>query len=222
MGDHGRPARPPASPVCSATRLSLGFEMPVAQLVLAGGQGTRIGGGKPNRVLGGRTLLDHALSRIDPEGGPIALSVRRSGDPISHLPLIVDEPGVEGPLAGLIAGLSWAQSCGLSWLHIRPCDAPYLPCDLAQRLLEAAILAGTPAALPESHERLHPACGLWNVELARLAAARATNAKRSLIGLALDAGYAVASWGAPAPDPFLNINTLEDLAQAEAALAASR
>ena len=157
MSEAPRPARRGMSLACSATRQSLGFDMPVAQLVLAGGQGTRIGGGKPERMLAGRSLLDHAVSRLDPSAGPIAMSVRQTRDVASHLPLIADEPGVEGPLAGLISGLAWAQASGLSWLHIRPCDAPFLPDDLAQWLLDCATAAGTPVALPESHERLHPA-----------------------------------------------------------------
>ena len=43
-----------------------------------------------------------------------------------------------GPLAGVKAGLIWAEEQGARTLAVSPCDAPLLPDDLYVRLLERA------------------------------------------------------------------------------------
>ena len=48
-------------------------------VVLAGGEGRRIGGGKPGLMLGGVSLLDRALALAAGYGRPVAIAVREAG-----------------------------------------------------------------------------------------------------------------------------------------------
>ena len=186
-------------------------------VLLAGGEGRRMGGAKPLRLLDGCTLLDHGLRIARAQGpGPLAVAVR-TPDQVggrSDVPLLLDPVDCVGPLAGLASALAFAEACGSGLVLTLPCDAPRLPLDLGERL--AGVLApGDRVAMAFSHGRLHPTCALWRVSAREVLDAYRTSGGRSLKGLAQSAGVSVVDWGEPDPDPFVNLNTLEDLAAAE-------
>ncbi len=193
----------------------------VAALVLAGGEGRRMGGGKPARLLAGRPLLSFALDAARRHGGPIALGVRQLDQiaPFAGVETITDSPGMAGPLAALSAGLQWAHAKGRRFLLSMPCDAPFLPCDLVARLYARALRDDARVVLPSSLERLHPACGLWRTDIAPALSTYAQSGRASLIGLAEAVGYVVEAWPSGAPDPFFNVNAPKDLVVAERRLA---
>src|SRR5262245_4106282 len=115
----------------------------VAGLLLAGGRALRMGGGdKCLRLLSGRPLLEHVIERLQPQLRRLVLNA--NGDPARFarfgLPVVADRPqDFAGPLAGILAGLDWAArhapDCPL--VLSAPTDAPFLPRDLAGRLLGA-------------------------------------------------------------------------------------
>lgn len=182
-----------------------------AVLILAGGESRRMGGGKPLRLLGGRTLVERALERARDWSDEVAVAVRSAGqidDP--RVPLLIDPPGLEGPLGGLASALRLKRPTVLTI----PCDMPFLPGDLPERL--AAALPGHEAALAASGGHVHPVCGLWRTDALERVRRYAVSGRRSLIGFAEKIGYAAVDWPG---DPFFNINSPEDLAEAEARLA---
>jgi molybdopterin-guanine dinucleotide biosynthesis protein A len=191
----------------------------IAALVLAGGEGRRMGGGKQARLLGSRRLLDYAIASATRHGGPVAISVRDPAQAPPGVEFVIDSERAEGPLAGLVAGLAWAERSGASFLLTVPCDAPFLPGDLAVRLLDRLRQTEAMVALPLSAGRLHPSCGLWRIDALMHAAAYIATGRASLHGLAEFVGLAVEDWGAPERDPFFNVNTPEDLAIAKVWLA---
>lgn len=194
----------------------------VAVVVLAGGQGRRIGGGKPLRLLGGERLVDRALAMARRFSGRVALSVG-SEDRLSdcNVQQIVDPQPDWGALGGLAAGLDFAIGEGLDLLLTLPCDSPFLPEDLLTHL-SAALDSDHGAAIPRSRDQLHVACGLWRVEVRAPLAEYADSGGRSLHGLAERVGFIGVDWTAEPFDPFFNINTQEDLERAETLLTISQ
>jgi molybdopterin-guanine dinucleotide biosynthesis protein A len=186
-----------------------------ATVILAGGAGERMGGGKPDRNLCGRRMIDHAIDCARREGFPMAIGLRRAGQVRADCERVLDWAGVEGPLAALAAGLEWARRTNVARLLTLPCDAPFLPHDLGARLTVAMDRSGAMAAVPMSSGRLHPACALWRVEALSSLCDYLADGRRSLSGFARHVGCTVEDWGAPARDPFFNVNTPEDLALAE-------
>lgn len=189
----------------------------IAAVVLAGGEGRRIGGAKPQRRLGGRTLLAHALARAGAFSDRVGLAVRhpaQAGD-AGAATVILDAP-VEGPLGGLTAALAYAREQGRAAVLTLPADMPFAPPDLAARL--GAALGPHVAAIAASGGRLHPVCGLWRVAALDSLPAYAASGRRSLRGFAEAAGFTAVDWPVEPADPFFNINTAEDLAAAEARL----
>ena len=72
-------------------------------------------------------------------------------------------PGHCGPLGGLLAALRCLRPAE-RWLLLLPCDAPFIPMDLGERLLRCAIAAGRSGAVVRSGGRLQPTFSLWGVE----------------------------------------------------------
>jgi len=200
---------------------------PTLGVILAGGLARRMGGGdKPLLALGGRPLLDHVAERLGPQCRGLILNINgdpsRFGEP--RFPVAPDPlPGHPGPLAGILAALEWAalHRPALAWVVSAPGDTPFLPPDLVPRLHEAREAAGQPLACAASGGQLHPAVGLWPVDLRHdLREAIASRALRSVRDWGNLHGMAQASWSSEPLDPFFNINTPEDLAKAGAWAAA--
>ncbi len=191
-------------------------------LVLAGGLARRMGGGDKARIrIGGVTILARVLARLAPQCGQIILNA--NGDPArfadTGLPVIADTvPGFAGPLAGILAGLDWAaaHAPGTAWLVSVPGDCPFLPKDLVSRLHDARIASGAALACARSGEQTHPVVGLWAVALREdLRRALVDEDMRKIDLWTARHGIATADWPARPIDPFFNVNTPEDAAQAE-------
>lgn len=188
--------------------------MNFAVVILAGGEGRRLGGGKPLRMLGGKTLLDRAICRASTWSDHLAVAVRDPGQLRGcEVVMIEDSVDIEGPMGGLCAALRFARGKRLDAVLTIACDMPFLPADLPCRLGEA--IQGKRAAIAASEGRLHPVCGLWRVECLDRIAGYLASGQRSLGGFAAAVGRVTVSWEALPQDPFFNINSLEDLAAAE-------
>lgn len=189
----------------------------IAAVVLAGGEGRRIGGGKPLRMLGGKTLLTRAVGQAAAFSDRVALAVRHPGQvgAPEGLAVIADAP-IEGPLGGVAAALAYARAQGRAAVLTLPCDMPFTPLDLGARL-DAALDDHT-AAIATSGGRMHPVCGLWRVEALEQLPVYAASGRRSLKGFAEAVGFTAVDWPIEPGDPFFNVNTEEDLAEAEARL----
>lgn len=192
--------------------------MDIAVVILAGGDGVRMGGDKPLRLLAGRNLLDHMVDKARVYSDRVAVSLRYDGQfPVPpHIAVIVDEHDEEGglgPVAGVRSAGAFAKRKGCDAVLTLPCDTPFLPVDLARRL--SAALAEAPekgVALAMSGDRLHPVCGLW-----RCAVFDGKEDARggSLREFAEKHGFAAVKWVTDPFDPFLNINSRDDLLAAE-------
>ena len=112
----------------------------ITGLILAGGQGSRLGGvDKGLQAFEGLPLAQHALQRLAPQVGRMMISANRNLEIYQDMgvPVWADEPsssGHEGPLAGFLAGLA---RCETPYLVTVPCDSPRMPLDLVQRLWQA-------------------------------------------------------------------------------------
>jgi molybdopterin-guanine dinucleotide biosynthesis protein A len=191
-------------------------------LVLAGGLARRMGGGDKGLIrIGRETILERALARIDSQCAGIVINA--NGDPARFapfgLPVVADDiEGFAGPLAGILAGLDWlaANAPAIGWLASVPGDCPFLPRDLVLRLHAARAAAGVPLACARSGEWRHPVVGLWPVELrADLRRAVVAEGLRKIEVWTARHGVALAEWPAAPVDPFFNVNTPEDAAQAQ-------
>jgi len=122
----------------------------ITGLILAGGQGLRMGGRDKGWVdWQGRPLILHVIERLRPQVGALMISANRELPAYQALgyPVIPDDGATaataqrpdsptphQGPLAGLLAGLRAATT---PWVALVPCDGPAFPADLVARLASA-------------------------------------------------------------------------------------
>ena len=194
----------------------------VPGIVLAGGLARRMGGGdKTLRELGGHTILARVIARLEPQCECLLLSA--NGDPRRFAPfgLTVLADGLKqhpGPLAGILAGLDWAAAYrpDAQWIFSAPGDCPFLPRDLVARLRQAVSVQGAELAIAASQGRSHPVIGLWKVALRdALREALVVEGLRKVQDWTGRYRVATVDWPADPIDPFFNVNTVEDLAEAE-------
>ena len=173
-----------------------------------------MGGAKPQRLLGGRPLLDRVIEMAAAWSDTVAVSIRGANQYVPRgTAAVEDVQEIVGPLGGLVAALGFAAERGADAVLVAPADMPFLPSNLRERL-EAA-LSRSQAAIPASGGHLHPVCGIWRTECAARVPAYLATGDRSLRGFAAALGAAVIEWDVETIDPFFNINTPEDLVAAE-------
>jgi molybdenum cofactor guanylyltransferase len=198
-------------------------EIPVTPAVLlAGGLARRMGGGdKPMRRIGGRTILERVIARLEPQCDGLVLNA--NGEPARFaefgLPVIADSvANFPGPLAGILAGLDWtaANRPDVAWLLSAAADCPFLPRDLVARLHRGRIEQNARLAVAASGGRSHPVIGLWSVALRdELRHALVAEDVRKIDRFTARYPIATVTWPAEPLDPFFNANTTDDLAEAE-------
>jgi len=165
--------------------------------------------------LGGQTLLDRVVARFEPQVERLAVSARTAHPGFRVLTDAGAAGANLGPLAGVLAGVTWAAGQGADAVVTVPVDAPFVPGDLVARLVMAGNMG---VAVAESGGRAHPTCAVWPVGVqAALAAFLASGVKARVLDFAASQGAARAVF--PDDGAFLNLNTPEDLALAEELLA---
>jgi molybdenum cofactor guanylyltransferase len=195
---------------------------PIVGVILAGGRAARMGGGdKGLQEVGGSTILARVIERVQPQVDALVLNA--NGDPARFasygLPVIPDTvPGFVGPLAGVLAGLAWAEANHPQARYVVtvPADGPFVPRDLVQRLAEKLVAEDAELATAASGVQTYPVVGLWPVRLRPALHDALTNEGVQKVD-AWTKRYrrAIAAFPVEPVDPFFNANTPEQLAEAE-------
>mgnify|MGYP006266823853 CR=1 FL=1 len=125
----------------------------VTGLVLAGGRGLRMGGvDKGLQEVLGKPLAWHVMRRLQAQCAQVSINANRNLVTYSTLGAPVWPDTVAefaGPLAGFLTGL---QQCNTPFLQTAPCDVPYFPSDLVQRLGQALTQQQAEMAIASSTE----------------------------------------------------------------------
>lgn len=184
-------------------------------MILAGGQGRRMGGvNKGLKLLRGKPLIAWVIERISPQVDELLVNANQDLDRYAQLGYRVIPDAMEGfagPLAGLQSALAAARH-GL--VATVPCDSPYLPLDLIDRLQRALQAHKADLAVARTGAQLHPVfC------LCRKTVSSSLNDFLFRGGRKIDAWYAHLKVAEVAfednPAAFSNINTEADLAALE-------
>lgn len=194
--------------------------MEMAGLVLAGGLSRRMqGADKSDLHLAGTPLWRNALDRLAPQVSALMINANSAPDRFAGtgLPVLPDTiSGHKGPLAGVLAGLRYAETHNaISHVVSVAVDTPFFPADLAASL---AAQAGNDATIviATSGGNRHPVFGLWPVACAHdLERWLRTSDTMKVMAFVGRHAHAFADFEiVDGRDPFFNINTPEDLATA--------
>jgi molybdopterin-guanine dinucleotide biosynthesis protein A len=181
----------------------------ITGIVLAGGQGRRMGGVDKGLVaFRGAPMVAAVIERLAPQVGAIVVNANQNA--LAYAAFGHPVVGFAGPLAGLHAGLAAATT---SHAVTVPCDSPFLPRDLVSRLAKGLAEAGADLAVARTHDQPHPVFALVRTELRPHLQAFLDGGGRKI-----DAWYASLAVVEVAFDDeaeaFRNINTRDELSAA--------
>jgi molybdopterin-guanine dinucleotide biosynthesis protein A len=133
----------------------------VSGVVLAGGQGSRMGGvDKGLQPFRGRPMVAHAIERLAPQVDELLVNANRNAEAYGAFGYPVVADGIEGfagPLAGFERGLAHAHGALVVTV---PCDSPFLPLDLVARLRAALEREHADLAVARTGTQAHPVFSL--------------------------------------------------------------
>lgn len=186
-------------------------------LILAGGQGSRLGLIRKDQVrFNGLSLFDRMAGQFSVSGANLLVSVGRETSLRRGDAIVLPDPDlpIGGPMAGLVAAAAHLENHDSSDLLVTAAvDTPFLPDDFVRRLV-AALDGGALAAEAGWRDNLYPTNAIWRVsvlkDLPRLA--REGTAPNSPKALLAELGAPTVDWADKVDeDPFANLNTLDDL-----------
>jgi molybdopterin-guanine dinucleotide biosynthesis protein A len=183
----------------------------ITGVVLAGGQGRRMGGVDKGLVeLDGRPLVAHVIERLAPQVGALLINANQNLERYERFgaPVVADDVGgFAGPLAGLHAAMSRAVT---DYVVTVPCDSPFLPIDLVARLVAGLAENSAQLAVAKTQNQPHPVFALVRRDV-----------REHLARFLADGGRKIDAWYATLAavevafddeaDAFRNINTREEL-----------
>jgi molybdopterin-guanine dinucleotide biosynthesis protein A len=189
-------------------------------VILAGGQARRLGvASKALAPLAGKPLIQHVLERLAGQAEPILVSVQAALPALGkygHEQVVDIVQRHRGPLVGLCSAMQrLAGETACEWLLLCPCDAPFLPGDLAVRLYRSAEQEQRPVSVAKYQDVLQPTFSLWNMGLyPAVSEAVMARGGSGLWQVLRELPYAEVEWAVRDLPPFFNINTPHDLDRA--------
>jgi molybdenum cofactor guanylyltransferase len=195
----------------------------IPAVILAGGLSRRMGRNKALVEIGGKSMLARVAERIAAQSPHVALNAEQDWPETSGLRLVPDTvSGKAGPLAGILAAMLDTAGRHQTATHVAtvPVDSPFFPHDLLQRLA-SALEGPDEIAIAASGSRDHPVFGLWPVSASDdlqewLDAAEHRRVHDFLMRHAVtEVHFPLQQTAVGEFDPFFNINTPDDVLEAE-------
>ena len=187
----------------------------ITAVILAGGRGSRMGGvDKGLLAFNGQPLVEHAIERIAPQVHQVIINANRNLETYRAFGAQVfpdHDTEFSGPLSGFIVGLS---HCKTPYLLTIPCDTPFFPLDVANRLLNELKTRKANIAIAAQAGQTHPVFCLIKKELLSDLVTFMHNGGRKIGAWAEAQKTVLVNFDLPSDDPlaFSNANTFEELA----------
>ncbi len=190
----------------------------ISAIILSGGRATRMGGVDKGLVnLHGKPLIAHVIERLAAQVDELFINANRELEIYQTfgLPVFNDETqDFSGPLAGFQLALKHATH---DYVCIVPCDSPFLPDNLVQKLFTALLEENADIAVANSDQNTHPVFCLCRKSVLPSLEAFIKGGQAKVSAWQKSLHYVEVDFTEPddngATKAFLNLNTLEDLNQ---------
>ena len=156
-------------------------------------------------------LIQHAITALSPQVDSLIINANRNLADYEAFgyPVINDDiTGFQGPLAGMLAALNHITT---DYILTTPCDAPAVPANLRQRLMEGLLHSGADIAVAHDGNRLQPVFSIIPKRLAASLAAYLASGERKIDRWFQQHQLIEVDFSDQAGS-FININTPADLA----------
>ena len=189
----------------------------ILAVILAGGKSKRFGQEKSQVKLGDKTLLEHSLSKLKSKFDKI-LIVTNNNTIKDYITINDCIEGQLGPLVGVLSAMKWIKKNKFSynWIATFPCDTPFFNTSIIEEFFKASKLNDNLLYFVKSKEKRHNIFGLWSLKLIEILEKDIIeNHYRKVEKWANKIGVKTINVPYDDIDPFFNINTKEDLIEAE-------
>jgi len=186
-------------------------------VVLAGGKSKRFGEDKSEIKLGSKTLLEHTLDKIKSKFNTIII-VSNSKIVKDYITIKDCMEGQLGPLVGVLSAMKWIKKNNFfyNWIATFPCDTPFFNISIIDEFIKVSKLNNSLLYFVKSKEKRHNIFGLWSLQLIEILEKDIIeNNYRKVEKWANKVGVKTINVSYDNLDPFFNINTKEDLIEAE-------
>ncbi len=187
----------------------------ITGVILAGGRATRMGGQDKGLLpLAGKTMIEHVIEALKPQVGDIIINANRNPAEYARhgyrvLPDLLE--GYCGPLSGIATALRAART---RYVLTAPCDSPFVPGTLAERLLHALSASDADIGIAHDGERLQPVFALLRCNLLDSLLAYLRAGERKVEPWYRRHAYVLCDFS-DTPEAFVNMNTPADIRAAE-------
>ncbi len=190
----------------------------VTGVVLAGGQARRMEGQDKGLVLlNNKPMIEYVIEALKPQVGSLLINANRNHDKYSEygFDIVSDElSGYHGPLAGMASSLNKINT---PYMLTAPCDSPFIPDDLAQRLMTSLETENADISVAHNGERMQPVFCLMKKELMSSMNNFLSQGERKIDKWFNQHALAIADFS-DIPKTFDNLNTIEDIKSVESTL----
>jgi molybdopterin-guanine dinucleotide biosynthesis protein A len=188
----------------------------ITGVILAGGEARRMGGRDKGLVeVAGRPMIEYVLEALRPQVKTVMINANRNAGFYARygVPVIADAlAGFNGPLAGMASGMHAART---PMIITVPCDSPFVPNDLVQRLAAAKQDATAEIAVAHNGERMQPVFALLDTALLDSLEEFLGRGERKIDRWFAERRSTSVDFS-DRPETFINVNTPEEASRVEA------
>ena len=189
--------------------------MSCSAIIISGGQSTRMNGADKGLILfQKKPLIQHVISRLTPQTDEILISANREIEVYETFgyPVLQDATNsFLGPLAGFLLGLTHAKQ---DYVLTVPCDSPFLPLNLAQRLYDGMTETKSDIAIAKSDGVTHPVFCLMKKSLLPSLQTFMSGGERKVGAWQRSQTYCEVEFS-DCGNAFVNLNSIDELRELE-------
>ena len=188
-------------------------------VIMAGGKSSRMNGiDKALMEINEKTLLSIAINKATQQTKYIVLNSNRDPSIFKNYNITVIKDTISnhpGPLAGVLSGIEWfyKNNKKIKWVVSLPVDSPFFPNNLIKKLYETVVKSKKLIGVSSSKGRHHPVFSIWHISLMQPLQEALNNNIRKIDLFTKSYNPATVDFSSSV-DPFFNINTPEDLKNA--------
>ena len=189
-------------------------------VILAGGLSKRFGGGtKTFGKINDKTIFERIINILQKQNIKILINTNINKEKFlkNKIEIISDiNNDFQGPLAGILATMIWIKKnkLNIDWIMSVPSDTPFLPKNLLKSF-KSKINNDINILIARSNGKIHPVVGLWNINLLDKLKKELESDNRKIMNWVSKNKYEFVDFPMDDYDPFFNVNTKEDLIEAE-------
>ena len=188
--------------------------------ILAGGKSRRFGVDKSTAKLGGKTLIEHTISKIEKKFSEILIISNNQEIKVDKKNVFVLKDCIQGqlgPLVGVLSAMKWVETNNkkYDWVATFPCDTPFFDISIIDEVKRFSKKNNKKLYFLKRGEKRHNVFGLWSIQLKDILEEDINNNFRKVEEWANKIGLETININNKKFDSFLNINTQEDLEEAK-------